>query len=61
MSELTVVLKDESRTYRQKFLIYDPYTISFDDPNILQCVLEAKKNFDGDPSDIIIKVNFQVQ
>ena len=27
MSELTVILKDEHRSYRQKFLIYEQYIV----------------------------------
>jgi hypothetical protein len=35
MTELTVILKDADRTYRQKFLIYEAYSMSEDDPVIL--------------------------
>ena len=61
MSELTVILKDESRTYRQKFLIYDLYSILHQDPKILECIELAKKNFEGEPDDIIIRINFVFQ
>jgi len=61
MSELTVILKDESRTYRQKFLMYETYSITHDDPQILKCIQDAKNNFEGDPDDIIIKINFTFQ
>jgi len=60
MSELTVILKDDSRTYRQKFAIYETYTISEDDPVILKCIDEAKQNFDGEPEDIEIKIHMEV-
>ena len=61
MSELTVILKDSERTYRQKFLIYEDYTISEDDALIRMCVEEAKKNFIGDPESIEIKIHLEFQ
>lgn len=59
MSELTVILKDSDRTYRQKFLIYEDYTMSCDDPVIRMCIDEAKKNFEGEPEDIQIKIHLE--
>ncbi len=61
MSELTVILKDSERTYRQKFLIYDVYHPTHDDPVIMGCINEAKKNFDGEPEDIKIKIHLEIQ
>jgi len=61
MTELTVVLKDDHRTYRQKFLIYENYTMSDDDDVIRMCITEAKMNFDGDPESIQIKVHMEIQ
>lgn len=61
MSELTVILKDSDRTYKQKFLVYEIYTPRDDDPIILACISEAKKNFDGDPENIQIKIHLEIQ
>jgi hypothetical protein len=61
MTELTVILKDSDRTYRQKFLVYDSYTPNEDDPVILNCIHEAKKNFDGNPESINIKIHLEIQ
>jgi hypothetical protein len=61
MTELTVILKDADRTYRQKFLIYEAYSMSEDDPVILRCIHEAMQNFDGDPESIQIKVHLEIQ
>lgn len=61
MSELTIILKDENRTYKHKSLVYQPFIISENDPIILNAILEAKKNFDGEPEDIIVKVSFIFQ
>jgi hypothetical protein len=61
MTELTVILKDSDRTYRQKFLIYEAYTASDEDSLILGCIEEAKKNFEGDPETIQIKIHLEIQ
>jgi len=61
MSELTVVLKDSERTYRQKFLIYSSYMVDAQNEQIQSCILEAKKNFVGDPEEIQIKIHLEVQ
>jgi hypothetical protein len=61
MSELTVVLKDADRTYRQKFLIYEDYSMSLTDPLIHMCINEAKKNFEGEPESIQIKAHLEIQ
>ncbi len=61
MSELTVILKDESRTYRQKFLVYNTYCANDSDPFIQECIQEAKKQFEGQPDSIRIKISIEVQ
>ena len=53
--ELTVILKDSERTYRQKFLIYDGVVMSPADDQIAQCISDARKNFEGEPEDIIVR------
>jgi hypothetical protein len=54
--EVTVILKDAERTCRQKFLIYEDFCLKHDDPVINMCIESARKNFDGDPDDIQVRV-----
>lgn len=61
MSELTVILKDSDRTYRQKFIIYEDYCVSDVDQVILRCIDEAKKSFEGDPESVQIKIHLEIQ
>jgi hypothetical protein len=61
MSEITIILKDPDRTYRQKFLSYEAYSVTDSDPVILSCIEEAKKNFDGVPEDIQVKIHLEIQ
>ena len=61
MTELTVILKDSERTVRHKFLIYEAYSVSDNDPKIRACINEAKESFDGDPECIQVKIHLEVQ
>lgn len=60
MSELTVILKDSERTYRQKFLIYENYSVNETEPIILKCIEEAKKNFQGSPEEVTIRISMEI-
>lgn len=60
-SELTVILKDESRTYREVFLIYDIYTAQADDPKVMECIQTAVKQFGSTPDSIKVKISIEVQ
>lgn len=60
MTELTVILKDSDRTYRQKFLIYEAYSASEDDQVIRTCIEEAKKSFEGEPETVQIKIHLEM-
>jgi len=61
MSELTVILKDSERTYRQKFLIYEAYSVLHTDSVIHACIKDAKENFLGEPESIQIKIHLEIQ
>lgn len=61
MSELTVILKDSERTYRQKFLMYNVFSVHDRDEEILRCIIEAKRNFEGEPEEINIKIHLEIQ
>ena len=61
MNELTVVLKDSERTYRHKFLCYDPYNVSDQDPFVLQCIAEATQVFGNEPESIQVKIHLEIQ
>jgi hypothetical protein len=60
MTELTVILKDSERSYRQKFLVYETYSTDIDDPVITSCIDQASKNFEGDPDTIQIKIHLEI-
>lgn len=59
VSELTVIIKDEEKSLKKKFLIYDIYTVDESDQVIKDCIEETLQNFDGDPSSV--KVNIAME
>lgn len=59
-SELTVTIKDEEKTLKAKFLLYDEYNISQDDPIIKDCIARTLKDFGSDPTDIRVRINLVV-
>lgn len=61
MTELTVILKDSDRTYRQKFLVYEPYCMVDSDPIVCKCIEEARKSFEGEPESIQIKSHLEIR
>lgn len=60
MSEIIVILKEGDRTYRQKFVSYNDFNVNERDPEIMKCVLEAKRNFDKEPEEIVVKITLEI-
>jgi len=55
VTELTIVLKDEERTLKQKFLIYEAISLCDTDPVIQNSIKETMKNFVGEPEHITVR------
>ena len=63
MCELTVIAKDEEKTLRKKFLIYDLITLNDPQPHplIKACIDQVLENFIGKPDSIRITINIQIE
>lgn len=61
VSEITVVVKDEEKSLRSKYLIYESYTVDENDPIIKDCLVKTLNNFDGEPIDIIVNIKIEIQ
>jgi hypothetical protein len=59
-SEITVTIKDDEKTLREKFLIYDTYEVSDTDPIIKDCINKTMKSFGSEPTDIRVRINLEV-
>lgn len=60
-SELTVVIKDEEKSLRTKYLIYETYTVNENDPIIKDCIEKTLANFDGEPMDVTVNIKMEIQ
>ena len=58
LSELTVIIKGESDTYKQKILVYDDL---INDDILKFHVNQARENYRGDINQISAKINIEVQ
>lgn len=59
-SEITVTIKDEEKTLKEKFLIYEAYQVSDSDPVIKDCIDKTMKSFGSEPTDIRVRINLEV-
>ena len=59
--ELTVTCKDSERTTKHKFLVYEQFQLSQDDPIIMRCIHEAVQKFNGEPDSVKIRCMMIVQ
>ena len=59
VSEVTVTLKDDEKTLKSKFLLYEVYSVSVDDDTLKACVGEALSGFKGSPTDVKIRINME--
>lgn len=60
-SEITVSIKDEEKTLKKKFLIYENFVASENDFTIRSCIEETLKNFSTEPSSIKVKINLLIE
>lgn len=61
VSELTVTIKDEEKSLTKKFLVYETYTTDENDPIIKDAIDQTLKNFDAEPSNVIVKIKLEIQ
>lgn len=59
--ELTVSLKGEDSTYKQKFLVYEEFQMKYDDPLIKDHIEQAQALAKFEIEDIKITAKLQVQ
>ncbi len=54
-TELTVTVKGDEQTYKQKFLLYEKFEWDEYDPIVKKCVQEALSNAKIEPIDITVR------
>lgn len=61
MTEITVIIKGTEQTYKQKFIVYEPFTWAWDDPVIKGMIDQALANAKIEPEDIKVRGVIQVK
>lgn len=61
VSEITVSIKDEEKTLKKKFLIYEPFMVSENDTTIKSCIEDTVKDFNSDPDKIKVRINMLIE
>ncbi len=59
MIEVSVILKDAERRYKQDFLIYEKFVLDVTDPTVQNCINEALKCFPGQPESVVVKAEIE--
>ena len=59
-SELTVTIKSDDGTYKQKFPMYELYQVTPEDPLVKDCIEEAIANTKIVPDTVKIKISMEV-
>jgi hypothetical protein len=54
---VTITLKNEEKTYKEKFLVYDPLTLSLEDESLKLLIAKAKLSFKATPDSIMVKTS----
>ena len=60
-AELTVIIKDDEKTLRKKFPIYESFACTEHDPTIKNCIDEVMTNFNGEPDHIKVNILMVIQ
>ena len=61
VTELVVTIKNSEASYKQKFMLYDPYLITSDDETVKKCIDETLANSKLEPEDISVRVFLSIQ
>jgi hypothetical protein len=55
-----VRIKDNEKSLKKDYLIYEPVSVDQDDPIIKECVEELLKEFNAEPSDIYVNIKLEI-
>lgn len=59
MIEVTITVKDDSQTLREKFTVHEPIQLSIDDPILKRLIEDTVGKFKGQPEEVIVKAQFE--
>ncbi len=59
-TEITITIKDDEKSVKAKYLIYENFMITQDDPIICSCVAKTLESFHGEPEEVRVRINFSL-
>jgi hypothetical protein len=57
---ITVRIKDDEKSLKKDYLIYEHIFVDQNDPIIKACVEELLKEFNAEPSDIYVNIKLEI-
>lgn len=60
-TELKVVFKGEDWTFNKKFLVYEEFTLSDQDPKVQECIKDAQDCIKLTPDDVSFRITKVIQ
>ncbi len=60
MKEVTIVLKDDSQTLREDFVVHEDFSMSTQDPVLMSLVQKVVVKFQGKPDSVTLKVKMEI-
>lgn len=60
LSEIAVIVKDDERTYTQRFLEYENFSVSDTDETLNRYIKQTLEEFQGEPQDVKIRITIQI-
>ena len=59
-SEIVVTLQNDEEKFIKKFLIYEDFTVSEDDPIISECIDLTRESFIGEVQDVNVVIKLEI-
>jgi hypothetical protein len=59
--ELTVIVKDAEKRLTKKYLMYQPFACTIEDPEIKRCIEETLEEFEGKPDSIKLRITVEIE
>lgn len=57
---ITVRIKDDEKSLKKDYLIYEQVIVDQDDPIIKECIEELLKEFNSEPDDVYVTIKLEI-
>lgn len=60
-SEISITIKNDEKRLNKKFMFYEEYTVSEEDPVIKDCIEQTLKEFNETPDSVKVCIIMEIQ